>query len=349
MVRSDDVADDSERSDGSDGSDGPSGTAIPCDPLFETSTGSKTLLGVEEHRERIRRGRRRRSRRPADRRARADGRAGREVPEVPAPSCAIARARRTSTFPAQYMFKDVPEFEDLRRSGRTLARARWTCSASRVGMLERRPRTSKRAGARSQRAPDRFFGSCDVDPNRGMEAVRELEQAVEQLGVKAAQVFPAGLTPAGADQRQEVVSALREVRGARHPDLRVRGRARAAGADGVPGRRAHRRGVLVLPRAEVRDAPRLRAVDRPRGEADAQVAEPLLLDVARSRRSTTRRTSSTSRTRAAPTRSCTRATSRWASSLERIFKEMPDVPFRDHVWPKFLRENATAALRDAIA
>jgi hypothetical protein len=27
-------------------------------------------------------------------------------------------------------------------------------------------------------------------------------------------------------------------------------------------------------------------------------------------------------------------------SLERIFAEMPNVPFRDHVWPKFLRENA---------
>jgi predicted TIM-barrel fold metal-dependent hydrolase len=27
-------------------------------------------------------------------------------------------------------------------------------------------------------------------------------------------------------------------------------------------------------------------------------------------------------------------------SLERIFTEMPDVPFRDHVWAPFLRENA---------
>ena len=27
-------------------------------------------------------------------------------------------------------------------------------------------------------------------------------------------------------------------------------------------------------------------------------------------------------------------------SLDRIFKELPDVPFRDNVWPKFLRENA---------
>jgi len=27
-------------------------------------------------------------------------------------------------------------------------------------------------------------------------------------------------------------------------------------------------------------------------------------------------------------------------SLERIFTDMPGVPFRDHVWPKFLRDNA---------
>ena len=27
-------------------------------------------------------------------------------------------------------------------------------------------------------------------------------------------------------------------------------------------------------------------------------------------------------------------------TYDRIFSELPDVPFRDHVWPKFLRENA---------
>jgi hypothetical protein len=32
-------------------------------------------------------------------------------------------------------------------------------------------------------------------------------------------------------------------------------------------------------------------------------------------------------------------------SLERIFRELPDVPFRDHVWPKFLRENAMRVFR----
>ena len=32
-------------------------------------------------------------------------------------------------------------------------------------------------------------------------------------------------------------------------------------------------------------------------------------------------------------------------TLERIFSDMPNVPFRDHVWPKFLRENAAATRR----
>jgi predicted TIM-barrel fold metal-dependent hydrolase len=32
-------------------------------------------------------------------------------------------------------------------------------------------------------------------------------------------------------------------------------------------------------------------------------------------------------------------------TLDRIFRELPDVPFRDHVWPKFLRENAIRVFR----
>ena len=32
-------------------------------------------------------------------------------------------------------------------------------------------------------------------------------------------------------------------------------------------------------------------------------------------------------------------------TLERIFTDMPDVPFRDHVWPKFLRENVVRVFK----
>ena len=31
-------------------------------------------------------------------------------------------------------------------------------------------------------------------------------------------------------------------------------------------------------------------------------------------------------------------------SLERIVTELRDVPFKDHVWPKFLRDNAARVL-----
>jgi hypothetical protein len=32
-------------------------------------------------------------------------------------------------------------------------------------------------------------------------------------------------------------------------------------------------------------------------------------------------------------------------TLDRIFGDLPNVPFRDHVWPKFLRENARRLLK----
>ena len=118
--------------------------------------------------------------------------------------------------------------------------------------------------------------------------------------------------PAGAAQRQEDVSRLREVRGARHPDLRVRRRARAPHPVRAAVRRLARRGVLVLPRAEDHHAPRRRAVDRADGEAAAEVAEPLLLDQRVRAQALQQGHHPTSRTRAAPTRSSTPGTSRWA-------------------------------------
>jgi predicted TIM-barrel fold metal-dependent hydrolase len=32
-------------------------------------------------------------------------------------------------------------------------------------------------------------------------------------------------------------------------------------------------------------------------------------------------------------------------TLDRIFSELPDVPFRDHVWPGFLRDNAVRVFK----
>ena len=75
------------------------------------------------------------------------------------------------------------------------------------------------------------------------------------------------------------------------------------------------------------------------------MAEPLLLHDARSRRSTTTRDIiNFANTRGAdkiiyagyyPT----------GLDIDRIFAELPNVPFRDHVWPKFLHENAARLLK----
>ena len=84
--------------------------------------------------------------------------------------------------------------------------------------------------------PDRFFGAAGVDPNQGMEGVRELVECYERFGIKAATAFPCGYFPQVADPRQEVLPALREVRGARHPDLRAASACRARASRWTPRR-----------------------------------------------------------------------------------------------------------------
>ena len=103
-------------------------------------------------------------------------------------------SREEFEFPAQYMFKHVPHFEEhmddpvayvlseMDRHGIALAM---------LGSSFKNEETQKTI----KEHPDRFFGSFEVDPNRGMEGVRELEAAVKELGVKAATAFPAGMSP----------------------------------------------------------------------------------------------------------------------------------------------------------
>ena len=72
-------------------------------------------------------------------------------------------------------------------------------------------------------------------------------------------------------------------------------------------------------------------MDRARGEADAQVAEPvLLIDFANTR---------------GADKVMYAGYFPMGLSLERIFADLPQVPFRDAVWPKFLRENAVRVFK----
>ena len=240
------------------------------------------------------------------------------------------------TFPAQYMFKDVPEFADLRDPVETLV-AEMDLFGIRIGMLN--VATSLEARRARQLHPDRFLASWDVDPNRGMEAIYELEQAVEQLGVTSVQVFPAGLTPQVPINDKKMYPLY-----AKCIELDIPIFVNA----GVPGPRVPMACQDVALIDEVCwFFPELKFVTRHGCEPWTALAVKLLLKWPNLYYST-----SAFAPKYYPKDIVDFANTRGADkvmyagyypmglTLERIFKEMPDVPFRDHVWPKFLRENA---------
>ena len=177
-------------------------------------------------------------------------------------------------FPVEYMFKDVPDDTDQDDNVAFVISEmdRYGIDQAMVGYV-----TKGETGRALREHPDRFLSSASVDPNRGMDAVRDLERAVEH-GAVSAQVFPAGCNPQVPINDKRMYPIYAKCVELDIPIFVCVGRARSPGADGVPAHRAGRRGVLVLPRAALRHPPRLRAVDRPGREADAEVAEPLLLD-----------------------------------------------------------------------
>ena len=240
------------------------------------------------------------------------------------------------TFPAQYMFKHVPEFQDLDDPVAALVTEMDLYGVS-IGMLN--VATNLEARRALQEHPDRFIASWDVDPNRGMDAVREVEQAVEQLGVKSVQVFPAGLTPQVPINDKKLYPLY-----AKCVELDIPIFVNA----GVPGPRVPMACQDVALIDEVCwYFPELKFVTRHGCEPWTALAVKLLLKWPNLYYST-----SAFAPKYYPEDIVQFANTRGADkimyagyypmglSLERIFKEMPDVPFRDHVWPKFLRENA---------
>ena len=243
-------------------------------------------------------------------------------------------------FPAQYMFKDVPHPEAGDDSVRFLLEQmdRFGIEKGMLGVsfAEERSADSLRA---VRTHPDRFFGSLEVDPNRGMDAVRDLQRAVEELGVKAATAFPAGLNP-----QVPINDAKFYPLYAKCVELDIP----ICVCAGVPGPRVPFAPQYVGLIDEVCwYFPELKFVTRHGCEPWADLAVKLLLKWPNLYYST-----SAFAPRYYPEAVVEFANTRGADkvmyagyypmglSLDRIFKEMPDVPFRDHVWPKFLRENA---------
>ncbi len=243
---------------------------------------------------------------------------------------------RTFHFPAQYLFHDVPDdpmgadwtayvLAELDRHGIERAMIGWSGDGG----------ASDRALAEH---PDRFFGSVFVDPNQGMDAVRHIRRAVD-AGVKAVELFPAGYVPQVPinDKRMYPVYAVCAELG-----LAVTVTA------GVPGPRVpYECQHPGLVDEVCYHFPELTVVLKHGCEPWVDLAVKLLLKWPNLYYAT-----SAFAPKHYPAEIVRYANTRGADkvlyagyfpmglSLERIFRELPGVGFRDDVWPRFLRENA---------
>ena len=218
--------------------------------------------------------------------------------------------------PAGYMFKQTPEAR-----GPTERRSRGRHAAG-DGQVQHRNRRLQSLGSRLHRSRDDGHPASleALSPSaRGRPEPRHGGHPRHRAGSRRARDRRRRACSRRATSRRCRSTTRGCTRSTRSASSST---SRSSATHGVPGprvpyrrRRTWRsstRCCWFFPELQFVTAPRLRAVDRARGEAAAEVAEPLLLDQRLRARSTTRRRSSTSRTRAAPTRSCTRATTRWA-------------------------------------
>jgi predicted TIM-barrel fold metal-dependent hydrolase len=244
-------------------------------------------------------------------------------------------------FPAEYMFKHVPdkELKDITDPvDFTLHEMdRWGIERGMIGV-------HGEIGERAQKEhPDRFIPSLSVDPNRGVEQLREITRAYETWGIKSVQVFPAGTFPQVAINDKLMYPIY-----AKCCELGIA----VFCCAGVPGPRLKFEPQKVEYIDEVMfDFPELVFVTRHGCEPWADLAVKLMLKWPNLYYST-----SAFAPRYYPKAIIDYANTRGADkvifagyfpmglSLERIITELHDVPFKDEVWPKFLRGNAERAL-----
>jgi uncharacterized protein len=252
-------------------------------------------------------------------------------------------SREQFEFPVEYIFKGVPG-KQLEGSvdpiGVTLGEMdRWGVEMAMIGVDDP-------AGVGIDavtRHPDRFIPSANIDPNDGMEGIRQLVERVETYGVRAVGVFPAGTFPQVPINDKKMYPIY-----AKCVELGIP----VFCCAGVPGPRLKAACQHVELIDEVMfDFPDLVFVTRHGCEPWTELAVKLMLKWPGLHYST-----SAFAPRYYPRDIIDYANTRGADkiiyagyfpmglSLERIMTELPDVGFNDEVWPKFLRTNALRVL-----
>ena len=258
-----------------------------------------------------------------------------------APSLRDKESQEEFKMPAQYMFKDVPAeiAEGVDPVAVTLHNMDTYGVARAMVNVGNDQREAPRRAVRD--FPDRFLPCIDVDPSQGMDAVRRIASFHEEWGVVAVTSFPSGCsTPIDAAPYYPVYAKCVEL------DLPI------FLTVGVPGPRV----PLAPQKVELLDEicwffPDLKVVMRHGAEPWQDLAVKLMLKWPNLYYST-----SAFAPKHYPKAIIDYANTRGGDKViyagyfpagltyERIMSELPDVPLRDEVWPKFLGGNASRVL-----
>src|SRR4051794_9495329 len=245
------------------------------------------------------------------------------------------------SFPAQYMFKDVPQDLDDNVDPVAVVIDNLDRFGIERGMISVGPGKDDAERAMSDH-PGRFIPSMAVDPNDGMDAVRAIQSAHDTYGIKALTTFPAGAQVAINDKRYyPIYSKCCEL------DIPI------FSCAGIPGPRVPFEPQKVEHIDEVCwFFPEPTFVTRHGCEPWTDLAVKLMLKWPNLYYST-----SAFAPRHYPKNIIDYANTRGADKIlyagyfpagltyDRIWGDMPDVGFKDEVWPKFLRENALKVLK----
>ncbi len=250
------------------------------------------------------------------------------------------QSRDEFDFPVEYMFKNVPKELYGTENPIDVTLHEMDRFGIEMGLIGCEGDVSRQA---LKDHPDRFIPSGNVDPNDGVEGLRKMVREFEEFGVKAFGAFPAGCNPQVPINDKKFYPYY-----AKCVELGVP----IFVCAGVPGPRLPMDCQHVERIDEVMyDFPELVFVTRHGCEPWEKLAMKLMLKWPNLYYST-----SAFAPRYYPEEIVNYANTRGADkiiyagyfpmglSLERIMGDMPEVPFRDHVWPKFLRENAAKVL-----
>ncbi len=239
-------------------------------------------------------------------------------------------------FPAEYMFKEVPNHKEPEDDAIGITLGAMDACGVAMGMVGLGSEVSKRAVVEH---PDRFVGSIEVDPNDIAKAVARIRTAHAEHDIKAVTTFPSGCNPPVPVSDRLYYPIYQTC-----IDLGLPIVANA----GIAGPRlpSHVQDVMHFDQV-CYDFPELVIVMRHGAEPWEELAVKLMLKWPGLHYMT-----SAFAPKYYPRAIIDYANTRGADkimyagyypmglSLERIFAELPDVPFRDHVWAPFLRENA---------